>query len=334
MSRKLFLTRNYQAIMQSLLLLFIVFYALMPLSIHAQDYPFADLPNEISAVLNVNTTKKENFKNQLLGYNVEGFNTAAQKDFIRKFDPVSIRFPHGVWANFYEWQTDGYQQDSYDNKDHQVTLDTYVNTHKGHINNIATLNKEREKENEYGFNMMWTYSINFDDAASCVARANKDLALGLEVKDIEFGNEHFWKNQRCNRTVTAEDYLKHAKSVAKALHNEFPEVRLSIPLGWRRDQAGYNKTIADDKKYFDAISVHKYLGADPDIPGESDNAYSSLLTARLTLHDDITWVRNNYGPDKSIWLTVCPSCRFDSRTLSMYNSFSSWSGHWLRESSY
>ncbi len=267
----------------------------------AQSYPFV-LPNNITATLVVDTTQKEAFKNQLLGYNIEGFSTNLQKDFFRKFDPISVRFPHGVWANFYKWQTDGYQNDSYDNEGHEAALATYVNSISGHIDHIASLNTERKNEKGSGFHMMWTYAMNFDDAESCVARAHKDLGLGLEVKDIELGNEHFWKNQRSNQTITAEDYLSRAKSVADALHDEFPDVRVSIPLGWRRNQGGYNRTIAGDQKYYDAITVHKYMGADPDIPGESNSAYSALLTARTALADDINWIRSNCG-EKPIWLT-------------------------------
>ena len=267
----------------------------------AQDYPF-NFPNNFKATLDVNTSKTEAFKNQLLGYNIEGFKTKEEKDFMRKFDPVSVRFPHGVWANFYKWQTDGYQNDSYDNQDHENVLDVYVPKIKGHIDEIASLNQERKLENGYGYHMMWTYAMNFDDAASCVARAKKDLSRGLEVKDIELGNEHFWKNQRSNQTKTPEDFRKRCVSVANALHKEFPDVRVSIPLGWRRNQGGYNAEIAGDQKYYDAITLHRYMGADPDKPGESDKAYSSLLSARLTLNDDVVWLRNNYGK-KPIWLT-------------------------------
>ncbi len=270
-------------------------------NLQAQTYPFV-LPDNITATLSVDSTRKENFKNQLLGYNIEGFQTNLQKDFLRKFNPVSIRFPHGVWANFYQWQTDGYQNDSYDNGSHETTLETYVRSVKGHINSIAALNTERKQLYGQGFHMMWTYSMNFDDAASCVARAKKDIALGLELKDIELGNEHFWTNQRSNQTKTNADFFNRAKSVAAALRAEFPDVRVSIPLGWRRNQESYNKSIVGDKSYYDAITLHKYMGADPDIPGESNSAYNALLTARLTLADDVNWIRS-HGGAKPIWLT-------------------------------
>ncbi len=269
----------------------------------AQQYPFTT-PNSITASLNVETTNTEPFNNKIIGYNIEGFDTQLQKDFIKLVNPVSIRFPHGVWANFYEWEDDTYQQDDYDNGSHQTVLNSYVASVKGHIDGIASLNSDKKAVNGgQGYDMMWTYSINFDDGASSVARAQNDIARGLEVKSIELGNEHFWKNQRANRTATTAQYLAAASEVSSALKAEFPDIQLSVPLGWRRSQANYNSEIIGDGNYFDAISIHRYMGADPDIPGESNTAYSEVLTAKLQLEEDVNWTRNTFAPGKPVWLT-------------------------------
>ena len=271
--------------------------------INAQQYPF-NTPNTITASLNVETANTEPFNNKIIGYNIEGFSTSLQKDFIKLVNPVTIRFPHGVWANFYEWQDDTYQQDDYDNGSHQTVLNSYVASIKGHIDGIASLNTDRKAINGgQGYDMMWTYSINFDDGASSVARAQNDIARGLEVKAIELGNEHFWKNQRANRTATTALYLSAASEVSNALKAEFPDIKLSVPLGWRRSQADYNNEIIGDGSYFDAISIHRYMGADPDIPGESNTAYSEVLTAKLQLEEDVNWTRNTFAPGKPVWLT-------------------------------
>lgn len=281
---------------------FIVLFIISTLSLNAQQYPF-ELPNTITASLNVQTSQKEAFNNKLIGYNIQGFKTKTQQDFLKLVDPVTIRFPHGVWANFYEWETDGYQQDSYDNGDHQIALDIFVRSVKGDVGGIAELNTDKKAVNNgKGYDMMWTYTINFDDGASSVARAKKDLGLGLEVKAIELGNEHFWKGQRALRTETPEMYLAAATEVSSALKTEFPDIKLSIPLSWRRSHEDYNNTIIGDGNFFDAISLHKYVGADPDVPGESDKAYSAILTAKLQLEEDANWVRT-FAPGKPIWLT-------------------------------
>ncbi|MFC4723660.1 carbohydrate-binding protein, partial [Geojedonia litorea] len=272
------------------------------LKIAAQDYPFT-LPDNITVSLNVNTGNIQPFNNKIIGYNIQGFDTQLQKDFINLVDPVTIRFPHGVWANFYKWQTDGYQDDAYDNRDHEEALQTFVCCVTGDIDGIAELNTQKKnRTGGQGYDMMWTYSINFDDGASSVARAQKDIGLGLEVKAIELGNEHFWLGQRSLRTETPEMYLAAASEVSSALKAEFPDIKLSLPLSWRRSHETYNNTIKGDGSFFDAITIHKYLGADPDVPGESNNAYSSLLTAKLELAEDVNWVRN-FAPGKPVWLT-------------------------------
>ncbi|SFD27276.1 carbohydrate-binding protein [Algibacter pectinivorans] len=280
-----------------------VYVLLFNFKVKAQEYPFS-LPNNITASLNVETANTEVFNNKLIGYNIQGFDTQTQKDFVNLVDPVTIRFPHGVWANFYEWETDGYQQDSYDNRDHQDALDIFVSSITGDIDGIAALNTEKKNRiGGKGYDMMWTYSINFDDGASSVARAQKDIGLGLEVKAIELGNEHFWRGQRALRTETPEMYLLAATEVSSALKAEFPDIKLSLPLSWRRSHASYNNTVKGDGSFFDAVTIHKYLGADPDVPGESNSAYSALLTAKLELAEDVNWVRDNYAQGKPVWLT-------------------------------
>ncbi|WP_165453923.1 carbohydrate-binding protein [Hyunsoonleella flava] len=267
----------------------------------SQDYPFT-LPNTITASLNVDTDSTEPFNNKLIGYNIQGFDTQLQKDFINLVDPVTIRFPHGVWANFYKWQTDGYQDDAYDNRDHEEALQTFVCCITGDIDGIAELNTQKKnRTGGDGYDMMWTYSINFDDGASSVARAQKDIGLGLEVKAIELGNEHFWKGQRSLRTETPEMYLAAASEVSSALKTEFPDIKLSLPLSWRRTHESYNNKIKGDGNFFDAISLHKYFKKDPLALG-SNSAYSDLLTAKLELEEDTNWVRS-FAPDKPIWLT-------------------------------
>ncbi|MBC3758693.1 carbohydrate-binding protein [Hyunsoonleella sp. SJ7] len=269
---------------------------------YGQEYPFT-LPNDITASLNVDTDDTEPFNNKIIGYNIQGFDTQLQKDFINLVDPVTIRFPHGVWANFYQWQTDGYQDDAFDNRDHEEALQTFVCCITGDIDGIAELNTQKKnRTGGEGYDMMWTYSINFDDGASSVARAQKDIGLGLEVKAIELGNEHFWRGQRSLRTETPEMYLSAASEVSGALKAEFPDIKLSLPLSWRRTHEGYNNTVKGDGSFFDAITIHKYMGSDPDVPGESNNAYSALLTSKLELAEDVNWVRT-FAPGKPVWLT-------------------------------
>ncbi len=265
----------------------------------AQTYPFT-LPATVTAMLDVDTTVKENANNKLLGYNYWAFKTSNDKALARIFNPVSVRFSEG---NFYNWETDGFNDDSYDNTTYQSILDQYIrsNTKWGYPN-MLSMNKELKAKYGHSFDVIFDFSVGFADAASNIRRLKKYDADGLNITDVELGNEYFWDFFRNNATAQPSDQLILFKQNADSLHKAKPGIKVSIPLGWRTNQNGYNTTIMGDKKYYDAISIHKYVGADPDIPGQSDVAYSSLLTSRLSLTKDVDYVRNQ-APGKPVWLT-------------------------------
>lgn len=268
------------------------------------NYPF-ELPDTITANFEIQTQEIEQANNKLLGYNIFHFTSTTDKDFIRKFDPITIRFPHGVWANFYNWETDGYDTygDTWDHGSHDDVLEIYKkNNIKAGFPGLTALHNEKKQSNGVGYDMIWTYNLNYDDNAKNVARLKDSDAKGFDVRDIEIGNEHFWKTQRSTRTSTPEKFVALAKSLTDTMKQVKPEVRLSIPLSWRATHADYNTILADDKNYFDAVTIHKYTGADPDVPGESDKAYSTILTGRLTMAKDVNFARS-FAPGKPVWLT-------------------------------
>jgi Carbohydrate binding module (family 6) len=272
-------------------------------STYAQTYPFT-LPSIVTATYDVQTGQKEVFRNKLLGYNIEGFKTEAEKNLIRKFDPISIRFPHGVWANFYQWQTDKYQKDNYPgNTEHQAVLDIYVSSLRGSIDEIKVLNDEKKARTGKPFNMMWTYSMNFDDATSCVNRATQDIQKGFQVENIELGNELYYSSQRANQTSTPTKIANRSEAVAYALKAKFPQLKVSIPMDWSLGAASYNTTVAKDGKYFDAVSVHAYMGADAVDIGPGDTQLKNILTTRLLLSSRVKFIRDNYAPGKPVWLS-------------------------------
>jgi hypothetical protein len=270
----------------------------------SQSYPFT-LPSEIVATLNIDTTKSEATNNKLLGYNIFDFNTNQEKDFIRRFDPITIRFPHGVWANFYNWETDGYTtyDDTYDHETYDDILAIYAQiNYRGGFPGLTTLNNEKKLTNNgAGYDMMWTYNLNYDDNAKTIARLKDSDAKGFDVRDIEFGNEHYWSNQRGTRTSTPQKYVTLAKSLSAALKAEKPSVRVSITLSCEANHASYNQTMVDNKTYFDAISLHRYLGEKP-FSAVKTITNSEIITARLDLKKAVDFARS-YAPGKPVWLT-------------------------------
>lgn len=284
-----------------------VFLLLFSFSAFSQTYPFT-LPSQITATLDINTTQQENANNKLLGYNIFSFTTNAEKDLIRLFDPITIRFPDGVWSNFYDWETDSFDSyvvTSYNNSPYDDILLAYQNSNIGRgFSGLTSLNSEKKSQNGgAGYDMLWTFNLNYDDAAENVARLNDHVSKGFDVRDIEIGNEHHWANQRSLRTATPEAYVIHAKSVSQALKAAKSDVRISISLA-EEDTNNfriYNTTMVDDNQYFDAISVHRYIG---DKPFSSDKSisFAEILTGRLDLKKHIDFSRS-FAPGKPVWLS-------------------------------
>lgn len=278
--------------------------------VSAQTYPF-QLPEHVVATLDVTTTIKEKANNKLLGVNIDwhkgygnkGYNHPDAKSFIRKFNPVSLRWPQGVWANFYDWETDSRKRtDDYNNKEYTAQVENNQALRYG-------FEGFNELHNELQFDVLWTFNITYDSEEKSVARLKDRTAKGFKIKDVELGNEQFWGNQRSNRTATPEKYVESAIALSKALKAEQSDIQISIPISWRRqgsdgkiDHTEYNTILTKDKSYFDAITVHRYVHLDRNSPVVSDESFRGILNSRKTIKEDVDFCRT-FAPGKKVWLT-------------------------------
>lgn len=296
--------------------------------VKAQIYPFV-VDNNITATFEVQTSNQEVFKNPLLGTNISGFNSSTEKDFIRKFDPATIRFPHGLFANWYDWRQDktrvfGTETFNYIHRDSEIrsteiselaAINTFDrNNIKVGIDGLEQLNKERKIATGNGFDMMWTFNMSadaevdgadFSKTTETLARYDNLKARGFEVKDIELGNECFYPGQRSSFIPNASDFVARAKSMSAALKLRDPTIQVSIPLLRRGSfvDPNWNAKLTQDLTYFDAVTVHTYIGADPDNSANSDLGYGTALTARKSLEDSTNDFVRIYTGNKPIWLT-------------------------------
>lgn len=298
-------------------------------SVFAQeDYPF-DIPETITAELDVQTGSEETFLNPLLGYNIFGFESDRDKELIRKFDPITVRFPHGLFANWYDWRRDvtrlfGTETFEYVARDdpndiRTATVDEIdaINTfdrlnRKLGIDGLEQLNRERILGVGKGFDMVWTFNMSWDaeagastdEAPETLAFYDNLIARGLEVKDVEMGNENFYPGQRSSFIPNAPDYVARAKAMGEALKSRDPDIKVSIPLLRRGSffAPKWNDKLTEELDYFDAVTVHTYIGKDPDNADNNDDAYSTALTARKSLASSTNdFVRIH--TTKPVWLT-------------------------------
>jgi alpha-L-arabinofuranosidase len=307
-------------------LLCFCFILLLAESVFSQDYPF-NLPSNMEATINITSSNTEVFNNLLLGTNTHHFSKSKEKDLINKLKPITIRFPHGLWANWYDWRRDvtrlfGEESFEYEqgvNKTIKTkTPDLLANIKIFDTNNIkvgidglTNLNTTRKSQTGKGFDMMWTFNMSADGtdfnngSPETIARYNDLISRGFEVKVIELGNESFYPGQRSSIIPNTDDYIARAKSMSAALKEKDPNIRVSVPL-LRRDSwanPNWNKDLTQDLTYFDAVTVHTYVGSDPDDANNSDEAFGTALTARKHLGNSIYDYAYKVAPNKPIWLT-------------------------------
>ncbi len=273
----------------------------------ATEHLVSDLSDAITATLGVSTQNQEPVNNRLLGYNLLHTHTKKERDLVRRFNPIAIRFPDGAWSNFYDWETDTYTNHGDKNprgKSFAKTLEAWKKMgRKGGFPGLTKLNVEKKQGEGKGYDIVWVYNVAYDSPAKNVARMKHSLYEGFDVRDIELGNEQFWKSQASSQTDTPDGFLRAARPIASALREAKPGIRVSIPLSWREQHAQYNRIAADDAEYFDAISLHKYVGTENDMTEEeSDKVLRSVLSARLSLEEASRYVRS-FAPGKPIWLT-------------------------------
>ncbi|WP_418262566.1 T9SS type A sorting domain-containing protein [Flavobacterium faecale] len=274
-----------------------------------QTYPFT-LPATVTASLNVTTGVTEPANNLLLGLNFSRFTSSSEKTIFRYLNPVTVRFPSGVWSNWYDWTIDRstYKREvspgvwePYDNYDigdtHRNAMDTWERSDtKTGFPGLKSLFDEK------AFNVVWTYNLNYDSNEKSVARLQDSDAKGFNVGYIELGNEQFWKDQRSERISTPEKYYPIAVSLSQALKVAKPSLKLSVPLSWRESHASYNNALTLTTGYFDAISLHKYVEYEKEVAVKATDTYKHILTARLKIENSKNWVQS-YAPGKKIWMT-------------------------------
>jgi hypothetical protein len=265
------------------------------------------LPDNLIVKFSVTTKNIEKINNKLLGYNILHYHSKKDKDFVRTFNPVTIRFPDGVWANFYDWKTDRftYHEDTGNKRSARFrkTIDAWNSkfNRTGGINGLVVLNTEKKEKTGKGFDFLHTFNINYDSPDYSAARVKDMLSKGLSVEAIELGNEPFWLSQVSTEVLDRDDWVHAAKAVSRAVKAVRPEVQISVPLSWRDKHDEYNSILTEDTSYFDAISLHKYSGVGDAAADERQNA-EYILASRIKLSKAVKHVRS-YAPGKPVWIS-------------------------------
>lgn len=254
---------------------------------------------DTSVTLTVDTEKKEEVNHMLLGLNCNwpeslygkiGYSHPDAQKLITQFKPSSLRFPHGVWANFYDWESDGRRMtDNY-----KTAYDSAVKDHPDLKYGFEGFHKLHDA---LRFDVLFTYNVNYDSPEKAVRRLKDRQAKGFNVKWIELGNEPFWKTQRSEAVSTMEKYIDVSRAHAKALRAVDPNIKISVPLHWRDALTNEWNQPFKSLDYFDAITIHKHI-TKPDTP----EGVTEALAARQEVVAMGKELRTAF-PNKPIWVS-------------------------------
>lgn len=113
------------------------------------EYPFA-VPDRVQAKIEIDTSKMAPVNHMLLGLNCNspeslygqvGYNHPRAQSLIQNLERSSLRFPRGVWANFYDWESDGRRMTD----DYKTPYDSAVKDHPDLKYGFDGLHKLHEK---------------------------------------------------------------------------------------------------------------------------------------------------------------------------------------------
>ncbi|TWU28661.1 hypothetical protein [Bythopirellula polymerisocia] len=263
-------------------------------------YPF-DLPtNNFSATLNIDTKQKTvPVHHMLFGLNCNwpeglygktGYNHPSAQKLIRQLEPSSLRFPHGVWSNFYDWESDGRRITD----DYKTPYDSAV---KGHPDLKYGFDGFNALHQELSFDVVFTWNVNYDSPEKGVRRLIDRRDKNFDVKWIELGNEPFWKTQRSEAISDVDKYIVVAKQHTEVLKKADPDILVSVPVHWR--QAITNPWNLEIKKhrFYDAVTLHKHIRNK-----ENRDGAAKTLAAGREMVETGEALRKVF-PGRPIWVT-------------------------------
>lgn len=265
----------------------------------------------------------------------QGFNSPQGQQFIADNDPVVLRFPQGVFANTYNWER---VVDANGNElaaaDSRHIIDPFVigtrvisqhNSPKSVRIGYPSLRKIFDTAEDLGkpLDLLTVLSIIVNDADSNGRRWQSMIEDGHDVRDMELGNEFFFRSQRSGTINTEAQWVSRARLIVENIKNRASvlnkEVRFAIPISFRggdptRSQSNrdfhqnYNDLITVDESFFDAIVVHRYISAQRDEGTKPEDltgkSLREVLSASKTMNQSLTYCKTQVSANKdAIWLT-------------------------------
>lgn len=233
------------------------------------EFPWT-VPANTTTTLNVNTSQKHNFENDLLSSNthfifakVPWGSTKVQTPINTYFPMTNLRFPGGTVGNYYKYTTDNF----YINTTVPVTPNNLVS----YTNNGYTLDYAGYKNFCISSGASSTYMLNvmLGSAQTAIAEYQNRYSNGLNglpMKWVELGNEmYLTENQKGTNVTDANNYITHTKTITTGIKNANPNAKVAVCLekdDFTNTPTEWNYILSQDQSYFDAATLHNYIPID------------------------------------------------------------------------
>ncbi len=212
---------------------------------------------------------------------------------IARLNPKIIRYPGGTVSKSWDWQ--------------KGTSSKGGQVHP--LKDLATLVKYTKAEVTFVLNIIHR---SLEDQINMLKTAR---SLGIPIKFIEMGNEHYLKSERHRDNViafpTAKEYAERVNQWVPALRKEFPGAKIGVtaigrtsrgvsddPTDPRNRTKFWNYLLAKHLKDFDAYIYHIYARPDDSVKLNRQTIIS--LIKERTDDFERAMIRDS---SKEIWIT-------------------------------
>ena len=211
----------------------------------------------------------------------------------RAYFPTLLRYPGGTLGQYWDWRTGGVMTSNpgtyaADENNQKVSLRDFLATGIGYTGAqpIIVLNM-----------LTSTLKSQLELLRSC-------RQLGHEIKYAELGNEFYYSPFRY-KFATASDYAEEAERWAKAIKQEFPQIKLGVVTAQNEWGPGsWNSTVAAGVPHADALIQHIYPSTGiKDAKISSSNIDAYFASAISTIDGIFTDINSLMSTQKEIWIT-------------------------------
>ena len=222
------------------------------------------------------------------------------EEAVRTLRPRNLRFPGGTIANNYLWREDSFSEPTADKTEwagEQLRLFRKLGKEYGLAGFARICGR-------YGVEPVWVLNVYEETPVSVTALFDRLDELGLDVRQVEFGNEPYWDGRSFN---DVRKYAAACRPLAAALRKNRPDVRIGacfgpVGRGGYDYQAEWNVPLGREG-WYDAAVYHEYYGGQGFALEAGERLPAAALLRPAALVGDAVAALEAAALGKPVWFT-------------------------------